>query len=163
MTRAKAGSLPQFINDAINYNGENCLIWPFTRNNKGYAQIGKNGKKFLAHRIVCEMKNGPPPEGKTDAAHSCGNGHLGCVNPNHLRWDTRSGNLSDTIEHGTRNRGERGGRVKITEADAIKIRSSKGLASSASIAADFGISRSQASRIMNGKSWSWMMTDGGVI
>jgi len=33
------------------------------------------------------------------AHHSCGNGHLGCVNPKHLYWGDASQNAKDAAKH----------------------------------------------------------------
>lgn len=50
---------------------------------------------------MCQKAHGDPPSPKHDAAHSCGRGHEGCVNPNHLSWKTKKQNQADRITHGT--------------------------------------------------------------
>lgn len=106
---------------------------------------------MLAHRAMAVLSFGQP-EGKKDAAHSCGKGHLGCVNPKHLRWDTRSGNFADKIAHGTHNRGEKSPVAKLTNAEVVKIRSLAGSASHSEIARMFGVCASNICLIINGKS-----------
>jgi hypothetical protein len=75
------------------------LIWPFARYNNGYGNVtfydalGKHSTG--AHRIMCKLVHGEPPTPKHEAAHSCGNGTGGCINPHHLRSDTRGGNNAD--------------------------------------------------------------------
>jgi DNA-binding transcriptional regulator YiaG len=91
-----------------------------------------------------------------DAAHSCGKGHEGCVNPAHLRWDTRSGNFSDKLAHGTDNRGEKSPVSKLTESDVIKIREMRGTVSQSQLAKMFNIDQSNVSKIQSGHSWSWL-------
>src|SRR6185312_60585 len=79
------GLLKQWIRAHLNYpHKEWCLLWPFSRNQGGYANVGR--KSTLVHRIMCEYMHGEPPDGKPEAAHECGKGYLGCVNPHHIVW-----------------------------------------------------------------------------
>lgn len=78
---------------------DECVIWPHSLN-KGRGHVSWEGRHQLAARQMCELFNGPPPKGnKSIAAHSCGNGHLGCVNHRHLRWVSNSENGDDTAFH----------------------------------------------------------------
>lgn len=134
--------------------GDGCVPWPFSTNNKGYAQISTgDGKKRLASRVSCERKNGPPPDRKHQAAHECGKGHLGCVAPWHLAWKLPVDNMDDQIRHGTRSRGEHH-HAKLTEREVLEIRSSAGVVSQATLAITFGISQSAVSKIMRRKIWA---------
>lgn len=76
----------------IAHEGEECLIWPQSRNHQGYGQVGYFGKVKKAHHIMCRLAHGEPPTPKHHAAHSCGNGHGGCVHPKHLSWKTPTEN-----------------------------------------------------------------------
>src|SRR5687768_13005961 len=49
------------------YEGNECLFWPFSRRQNGYAQLNQRS----VHRMVCEEKHGPPPTPRHQAAHSC--------------------------------------------------------------------------------------------
>lgn len=83
------GKVAQWLREHASHTGLNCLAYPFFRNQwTGYAQFGFEGKMLYAHRFMCELKNGPAPSDKHHAAHTCGNGHMGCVNPMHLAWKT---------------------------------------------------------------------------
>jgi hypothetical protein len=84
----------------VDYRHDDCLKWPFSRDNHGYGQLGHEGKVFKAHRKMCELKNGAVPSPDHEAAHSCNRGHQGCINPNHLSWKTRSANQQDRTGHG---------------------------------------------------------------
>jgi len=137
--------------------GDECTPWPFGRFADGYAAVEAEGKKVRISRYVCQRVYGDPPNASDDAAHNCGNGANGCFNPNHLRWDTRKGNLADKVRHNTHNRGERNPQVKLTEAQAREIKSLKGNGEyHKDIAARYGISRRIVGRIIEGKAWAWL-------
>ncbi len=143
---APYGGAIRFLQEvAIPYIGTNCLKWPYTTIH-GYGVIrGKNASRIVS-RVVCEIKHGPPPTPKHDAAHSCGNGPQGCVNPNHLSWKTRKANKADMIGHGTNGK-------KLSNEDIHAIRALKGIVMGKDIAAMFGVSRSNVSMILSGKTW----------
>ena len=75
----------------VDYDGDDCLIWPFARIQSGRGHFGYEGKHYQAHVYMCELVNGPCPPGH-EAAHSCGRGHDACVHPKHLSWKTRAEN-----------------------------------------------------------------------
>jgi len=85
----------------LTYDGADCLAWPYATDVNGYGQIRKDGKARYVARLVCEELHGPAPTDKHQAAHSCGNGHKGCCNPQHLRWATVRENHADKRRHGT--------------------------------------------------------------
>jgi hypothetical protein len=96
--RALGGEVDRWLREiAIPYSGDECLIWPYAKDSDGYGSIRNRG----VHRVVCEEVNGERPTLKHEAAHSCGNGHLACCAPSHLRWATHAENMADAIEHGT--------------------------------------------------------------
>jgi hypothetical protein len=144
-----------YLNEVVmNYSGDECLAWPYNRNSAGYGMVNEDGKYHIASRLVCERVNGPPPETNYDSAHSCGNGHLGCVTKKHLSWKTRAENMADKVEHGTHHRGERSNTAKLTQANIIEIRSLQGVKTQTEIAAQFGISRAYVSEIHNRRKWA---------
>ena len=139
--------LRYFRGTVLTYDGDECLVWPFSRSTAGYGYLCDGGKSFLVSRLVCEAVYGEPPTPKHEAAHSCGNGHLGCVTKIHLRWATHTENIADTIRHGMLAQGERHYSAKLTNAQAEQIRDLKGTMTQRGIAARFGISRQGVSRI----------------
>lgn len=145
----------QWIRDHVNYGSDECLLWPFVRNKQGYGELSSSNFSRLAHRVMCMLAHGKPELSGLDAAHSCGNGHLGCVNPRHLRWDTRSGNCSDKLAHGTDNRGTKNPIAKLTYADVMEIKNLRGKMTQRSIAAMFGIDQSNVCKIQKNVSWSY--------
>lgn len=138
------------------YRGGACLPWPYARNSNGYPMLNVDGRDRLLARVLCEAVNGPPPTPEHEAAHSCGNGHAGCLARGHLSWKTPAGNASDRIVHGTETVGGRHGLAKLTEADVNEIRRLKGRLPQRAIAARFGIHQAQVYRILSGKSWAYL-------
>lgn len=146
-----------YINDIIlPFDGDECLIWPFARNPNGYPRVYRDGAKEYAHRVVCEMAHGKPQDTELEAAHSCGNGHLACVNHKHLRWATRVENVQDSAVHGTKSRGERHGHAKLSESDVRQIRLLCAENTHKQVAALFGVSRFAITDIMAGRNWGWL-------
>jgi hypothetical protein len=99
-TATKAGAAMEFFqNEVLTYQGDDCLLWRYSRFWTGYGSIYIDGRRRLVHRVACEHRHGRPPTPSHQAAHNCGNGHLGCVNPRHLRWATRKENMADKAIH----------------------------------------------------------------
>lgn len=141
------------------YIGADCLKWPFHIGADGYGRVHQPGNQKLstASRAMCILAHGEPLSPKHEAAHLCGNGSSGCVNPNHLYWATPTMNQHDRIRHGTSNRGTRQGNSRLTEDDVWKIRSLLPSMPQADIAAMFGVDQSHISNIARGKQWAWLV------
>lgn len=157
--QASAGEPLKWLQDHVSYSSDECLKWPFAYYPTGYGLINlnplnKKSKATMASRYMCFLANGNPPTKDYQAAHSCGNGHKGCVNPKHLSWKTRSDNEKDKIIHGTSNRGSGNGQSILDEEKVIQIRNStknRGL-----IAEEFGVSLSTVYDIKSKRSWAWL-------
>lgn len=136
-----------------NYDGDDCLIWPYARRFLGYgAIIMEDGRFTSPHREMCAIHNGPPPQGLV-ARHLCGNGDKGCVSPMHLVWGTVAENCRDMIVHGTSPRGERNPNAKITDDDVREIRRLRGIVRQVDLANRFGISQAAVSKIQLNQGW----------
>jgi hypothetical protein len=146
MTTKGNGKTIKWIREHVDYPHDWCLMWPFGAKLHGYGQFGYLGKHYYAHRFMCELKHGSPAPGH-EAAHSCGRGHEGCVNPNHLSWKTKSGNQLDCREHGTQAKHTGGNKGRITRAQAAEIRGLKGIALQREVAEQFAVSESTVSDI----------------
>lgn len=143
-----------FMNNIVlMFTAEECLTWPFGDNSHGYGVYHSAGKTIAAHIYVCAKVHGERPSRDYEAAHSCGNGHLACVNPRHLRWATRSQNQLDRRTHGTVLAGERNPRAKLSEDNVIAIRALCGKRSQREIAIMFGVSQMIISKISRGLLW----------
>lgn len=144
---------------ALFHEGDECLLWPYG-GGKGYGSVNLDGRKQIASRIVCDATHGVPPTDRHEATHSCGNGHLGCVSPQHIRWGTHAENMADTVGHGTSGRGQTHGMAKLTD-DAARQVKRLALAGKAHrhIASTFGISKTQVSNIASGRAWKWLQEE----
>ena len=98
-SRAKKGAGLMWLKLFADYPGDKCLIFPFRTAYSPRGTVTYNFKPMEAHRAMCMHVHKLPPEDKTMALHSCGNGHLGCVNPNHLYWGNHSDNVKDGHRH----------------------------------------------------------------
>lgn len=147
----------KWIQDHLNHDEDDCLIWPFGRDSRGYARVSsKPGESGLAHVRMCEAVHGPRPGPKHESCHSCGNGRGGCVNPKHLRWDTRAGNQADRRIHGTMIRGRDIYTAKLTEDDVRSIRRMLGTMPKCKIAEIFGVVTTTVGDIERRTTWSWV-------
>jgi hypothetical protein len=144
-----------WILDSLYGDEGKCIIWPFAKNSDtGVGVVRRNGVLKKASRYICERFHGHPGFPGLEAAHSCGNGHLACVNPNHLSWKTKLENEHDKLVHGTRYMGESHHFSKITKDDLseiFKLRS--GGSTQIEIARKFDISQPAVSMILSGKRW----------
>lgn len=145
-----------FRRHVLTYDGDACLIWPFSRTIYGYGELRVAGRAQRVHRLVCEATHGPAPTSLHEAAHSCGNGRNGCVNPNHLRWRTHSENMKEMVEHGSSPRGERHGNAKLSADDVLQIRSLSKIMGRQEIASMFDICAAHVTDIVARKRWGWL-------
>lgn len=157
-TTTKRGEATSYYRDVVlPFSEDVCLFWPYGKNSDGRAFLAsRSAATNLVHRRALIELEGPPPSDIHEAAHSCGNGHLACVNPRHVRWALPVENSADQLIHGTRNRGSRHGLSKLTEDDVRKIRALKGKMLQREIAARFGVTYSTVSSIHKGISWGWL-------
>jgi hypothetical protein len=140
--------LMRWIGEHLDYQGDDCLIWPFGRRPSGYGLMFLSGHKSIdVHRYICIQVHGEPPSPKHHASHSCGQGHLGCVNPKHVRWKTQSENLKETFA------GNRPHRWKLVPSQVLEIRAAVGKENAAVTAARFGVTEANIRQIQTGKNW----------
>jgi len=137
------------------YDGADCLIWPFSRSQNGYGRIRRGKKKEPAHREMCIAVHGPAPSERYETAHTCGKGHLGCCHPQHLAWKTRIENCADRLIHGTDGRGEKNPRAKLTRAQVLEIRALNNIQKPV-LARKFGVDHKTITDILSRKIWAWL-------
>ena len=124
-----------FLVEAISEATDDCLIWPYADNGKGYGVVVVNGKRRYAHVValelttprptgkVCSIKGNWVPGHKLDAAHGPCHDRA-CFNPLHSSWKTRAENLADKKRDGTDvyASNEDNGSCKLSNADVTRIR-----------------------------------------
>jgi hypothetical protein len=88
--KAARGEPLQWLREHVQYDGSDCLLWPFTRTSKGLPSIVLDGVTMNAARVMCMEAHGEPPEDMPLAIHTRRNCKQACVHPGHLRWGTRS-------------------------------------------------------------------------
>lgn len=145
------GEPPAFFASMMKVETDDCIIWPYAKNKKGYGKI----ENRLVHRMSCEETHGPAPSEKHEAAHTC---HVpSCINGRHLYWATTSQNQMDRIDAGTSNRG---GNYRNSKLTAEQVRSIRAMAEAGAlhhdIAAEFGVARTAVTRIINRTRWGWL-------
>lgn len=151
------GLARRMILDLINMeNGEECIFWPFSRDDKGYAQAHWHGIPRKVGGIVCEEVNGRRPDGNPrewKSVYSCGKGAEGCVNPRHIYWGRQNSVEAEKEERGAGNQGEGNGQHKFLETDIPDIRWATLSMSDSEIAEYYGVTRKTIARIRHGTGW----------
>jgi len=144
------GAAIAWLRAHVAYEGDNCLIWPFSVDRDGYGNFGFEGRSLYAHRWMCAQANGPKPTPTHHAAHECGNGHRGCVNPRHLIWKTPKENARDRLKHGTARCGSGRRPCKLTDKQVAEILALKGKKTHLELAALYNVTDSQIRKIHKG-------------
>jgi hypothetical protein len=160
LKRSGKGAKALWVFAHANYAGDDCLIWPFKRNPNGYGMLSYKAQLTWAHRFMCIVAHGEPPAGKTDAAHSCGHGNQGCVNPRHLSWKSKRENMLDQRQHGTARNAWWGAKGKLKPAEVISIRALKGKKTAIEIAKDYPhITANTVRTVLRGVTWKNVKID----
>lgn len=151
--RAKDGEPLAWVRAALASDTDDCLIYPFALQPNGYGSlpVGR-GQMARVHRYVCIKAHGEPPSPKHEAAHNCNN--RSCGNPKHIRWATPKENHADQVVHGTINRGERHGQVKLTKEIVLAARQSG--RGAAVLAREHGVSQATMNDALTGRTWAWL-------
>lgn len=94
-----------------------CWEWQGAKNNKGYGQVGYQGKIILAHRASWKVTHGSFPDGML-VRHQCDNPP--CINPGHLEVGTYKDNMQDAIKRNRFVVGENHQRCVVSD-EAVRI------------------------------------------
>lgn len=129
-----------------------CWEWTGSKCGRGYGQVKMDYVNLRAHRVAYMLVHGDP--GDLFICHACDN--PSCVNPAHLFAGTPADNMADRSAKGRAPSGENHPQAKLSADDVKSIRAAwegKG-GTQGKIAADYGVSRSTISAIVNGQNWS---------
>jgi hypothetical protein len=135
--------------ERVDVAGENgCWLWKGSTNGRGYGLFSIQRSRIRAHRASWMLAHGSLPE-HLEVCHNCD--VPCCVNPDHLRLDTHIGNMHESVRKG---RKKTWGLQKLTADDVVVIKQMVAAgALHREAAAQYGVTRSCVSTIMNGKSW----------
>jgi hypothetical protein len=129
-----------------------CWLWTAGTMGAGYGSFAvARSKSDYAHRVSWNMAYGEIPTGMK-VLHECDN--PACVRPSHLFLGTSKDNTQDAVAKGRLAKGERHGRAKLSEREAIEIlRMVFSGHLHKHVAARFGLSRQHVSDIAGGRKW----------
>lgn len=145
-----------FVKKAAIAQTDECIIFPYSKNQYGYGQATWEGKQRGAHRITLILAKGPPPfKGAFALHHPTKCTSKACVNPRHLRWGSRADNMADAHIEGVIARGVEVHGAKLTPDLVREIRSSP--ETQYVIADRLGVSHSHISSVRRRKSWAWVV------
>ena len=142
--------------------GETPYVVHGSDDGRGYRRVklmlpDGSKKKLMVASLVCEAFHGPKPDPAMHCAHWDGNSQNN--NFQNLRWATPKENVGDDrIRHGRTPRGSKNGRCRVTERQVIEMRKkyNGNHGEVASIAREYGLSRSATFSILKGINWSWL-------
>lgn len=126
-----------------------CWPWLGDTRRDGYGVFRFRGRMVGAHELALSFTTGEQRHPDLDTCHSCDNPP--CVNPAHLRFDTRQSNVDDMVARKGPNRVEQ----KLTAEKVVMIRERRALgARQKDLAEQFGVSNGEISMIVRGLRWS---------
>lgn len=155
ITRAGRGDLLAWLEAHIEFESEECLVWPFAINQTtGYGEYKHKRKTKQPHIYMCERVHGARPTPHHEVAHECGN--RACVNHQHLRWDTHAGNQADMVRHGRSQRGTKNHFTKLTPEQVLEIRKMARHRTKSEIGDMYGVTRQAIGLIARRVNWAWL-------
>lgn len=135
---------------------DGCWLWTGAPSKKGYGNVWCEGKLWRAHRVAWTITHGPIPDGLF-CCHACD--RPACCRVDHLWLGTTTDNMRDMSAKGRRvvasPKGERHPFARLTDdlVRTIRQRRNEGWTYTR-LAADFGINRAQAYRIVTHQRWA---------
>lgn len=140
--------IKDLFKDKIEEKGE-CWIWTGGKHLSGYGTIRKDNKFYYVHRYVKILSLGREIEIDKECCHSCYNKL--CINPSHIREDSRKSNMIDNVISGHHNT------LKLDIDKVLSIRKKAELGvSQKSLAEEYNVTTRNINKIVNRKSWKFI-------
>jgi hypothetical protein len=95
-------TVKQFVEGAKSVRQPDCIFVPGAINGRPKT-VRFLGRTISAARYMALLTLGAPRHDDAVVRHLCGNGHLSCVNPDHLEWGSAADNIGDMSKHRGRN------------------------------------------------------------
>lgn len=131
----------------------NCWIWQKKKDKDGYGRVKINGRSYYAHRVSFALF-GKFLNSRQIVCHKCD--VPSCWNPDHLFSGYSSDNALDAYRKGRHSqKGDRNNGKKLTSEEVEKIWSLRrtGRYKQKQLGSMFGVTQSNISMILRGKSW----------
>lgn len=156
--RGRFGSYEaRFMSKVIYRPDIGCLVWTGRTDHQGYAKFETGPKDAQKHwrgsRFALYL-SGVDIDNDLVVMHTCDNGMLGCVDPDHLKLGTSIQNRADCVNKRRHNYGAKNRTAKITDEIAITIYQlwSSGHSINDLMTA-FGVSRGIIQYLVSRKTW----------
>lgn len=133
-------------------NEDGCRLWQGFVDDKGYGVFYFEGRNRGAHVLALTFATGRQCPPGLETCHSCNVRR--CVEPAHLRFDSRQSNVDDKVRSGRQARGESHPCARLTERNVIDIREKRAAGASIdALAEEFGLRHPHVSLICTGARW----------
>jgi len=131
-----------------------CRIWTGYTNADGYGRFWFHGKLCLVHRIVYTVFYGEVAS-SLHILHRCD--VPACINELHLYIGTDLDNHNDSIKRGRSARGEKNGKVKLTELQVKEIKQKLKAGHHYKVLAEqYKVHFNTIQAIKHGRMWKWL-------
>jgi hypothetical protein len=149
MDASQRGAVLEYIRKwSVPVPPSTCILWTGGAGKNGYGMASVGGTKMYPHRLAYAVALGPIVG--LHVCHRCDTPL--CVNPNQLFLGTHAENMADMAKKKRHGRILNGRRLSDEQVQAIRRRLAEGR-SCRRIAAEFGISNGNVSRIGTGHRW----------
>jgi hypothetical protein len=149
---ARWGEAITVFEHLVTIETDDCVIWPLSKNHKGYGSVRSNGVQRGVHVLALERRVGSRPNGLIATHGPCH--RRDCMNYRHLRWATYSENMQDRWRDGTPPIGENGPAAKLTARQVAEIRSLADYRTSGELAVAYGVAPKTIRDLIQRKTWS---------